>query len=227
MKGDSIDNVPGVPGIGDKGAAKLIQAYGTLEEILEHAEEVKNKRQREALGEHRKGRCSRRSWSRSGATSTFPWDSTTCGSRARIATRPSPCSRSSSSPRTCATTCRPPSPRTSRRASRSSRARRSSLRSSRGRRRRGSFRCGSISRRAHASIRGHASSAGWAWRSSPARASTRSSRRPTSFACSSPSFPTRRSRRWAMRSRSRSPSSRAGTSPIATLASTCASPPMC
>ena len=52
MKGDSVDNVPGVPGIGDKGAAKLINEWGTLEEILAHADEVRNKRQREALQEH-------------------------------------------------------------------------------------------------------------------------------------------------------------------------------
>ncbi len=52
MKGDSVDNVPGVPGIGDKGAARLIEQWGTLEEILAHANEIKNKRQREALLEH-------------------------------------------------------------------------------------------------------------------------------------------------------------------------------
>ena len=52
MKGDSVDNVPGVPGIGDKGAAKLIDEWGTLEEILAHRDAVKNKRQREALKEH-------------------------------------------------------------------------------------------------------------------------------------------------------------------------------
>lgn len=52
MKGDSVDNIPGVPGIGDKGAAKLINEWGTLEEILAHADEVRNKRQREALQEH-------------------------------------------------------------------------------------------------------------------------------------------------------------------------------
>ena len=53
LKGDSVDNIPGVPGIGDKGAAKLIETWGALEEILAHAEEVKNKRQREALLAHR------------------------------------------------------------------------------------------------------------------------------------------------------------------------------
>lgn len=52
MKGDSTDNIPGVPGIGDKGAAKLIGQWDTLENILEHADAVKNKRQREALKEH-------------------------------------------------------------------------------------------------------------------------------------------------------------------------------
>ena len=52
MKGDAVDNIPGVPGIGDKGAAKLINEWGTLEGILAHADEIKNKRQRQALKEH-------------------------------------------------------------------------------------------------------------------------------------------------------------------------------
>jgi len=55
LKGDTVDNVPGVPGIGDKGAAKLIEQFGSVEEILAHADEVKNKRQREALKEHHDG----------------------------------------------------------------------------------------------------------------------------------------------------------------------------
>lgn len=42
--GDSSDNIPGVPGIGPKGAQSLIEEYGTLENILKHATEVKNKR---------------------------------------------------------------------------------------------------------------------------------------------------------------------------------------
>ncbi len=49
LKGDSVDNIPGVHGIGDKGAAKLLAEWGSLESVLEHAAEVKNKRQREAL----------------------------------------------------------------------------------------------------------------------------------------------------------------------------------
>jgi DNA polymerase-1 len=50
--GDSIDNVPGVPGIGVKTAAELIGAYGDLENLLAHAGEIKQPKRREALIEH-------------------------------------------------------------------------------------------------------------------------------------------------------------------------------
>lgn len=50
--GDTSDNVPGVKGIGDKGARELIAEYGALENILAHANDVERKRQREALIEH-------------------------------------------------------------------------------------------------------------------------------------------------------------------------------
>ena len=43
LAGDSSDNIPGVPGVGDKTAVKLLQEYGTLEGVLEHAGEVKGK----------------------------------------------------------------------------------------------------------------------------------------------------------------------------------------
>ena len=52
MVGDSADNIPGVKGIGEKGAAELLKAYGDLENILAHADEVKNKRQREGLQQY-------------------------------------------------------------------------------------------------------------------------------------------------------------------------------
>lgn len=52
LVGDPSDNIPGVKGIGLKGAAKLIQEWGTLENLLEHAEEVTGKRAREGLTEH-------------------------------------------------------------------------------------------------------------------------------------------------------------------------------
>jgi DNA polymerase-1 len=50
--GDSVDNVPGVPGIGPKTAAELITMYGDLENLLKHAEEIKQPKRREALIEH-------------------------------------------------------------------------------------------------------------------------------------------------------------------------------
>ena len=43
LKGDTSDNIPGVPGVGEKTAAKLLQQYGTLEEVLAHAEEIPGK----------------------------------------------------------------------------------------------------------------------------------------------------------------------------------------
>ncbi|MBL7047219.1 MAG: DNA polymerase I, partial [Candidatus Marinimicrobia bacterium] len=49
LMGDSSDNVPGVAGVGKKTAVKLIEEYGSIEEALNHAEEVKNKRVREGL----------------------------------------------------------------------------------------------------------------------------------------------------------------------------------
>jgi DNA polymerase-1 len=53
LMGDASDNVPGVPGIGEKGAKKLVEEYGSLEELLEHAGEVKRKSYREGLENHR------------------------------------------------------------------------------------------------------------------------------------------------------------------------------
>jgi DNA polymerase-1 len=52
LVGDSSDNVPGVPGIGDKTARELVTEYGSLEEILRAAPSLTKKRPREALSEH-------------------------------------------------------------------------------------------------------------------------------------------------------------------------------
>ena len=50
--GDSVDNVPGVPGIGPKTAAELIGLYGDLESVLKHAPEIKQPKRRQALIDH-------------------------------------------------------------------------------------------------------------------------------------------------------------------------------
>src|SRR5580692_1614063 len=53
LRGDSIDNIPGAPGIGDKGSVELIQQFGSVEAVLEHASEVKRKTYRESLENNR------------------------------------------------------------------------------------------------------------------------------------------------------------------------------
>ena len=49
LKGDAVDNIPGAPGIGDKGAKDLILKFGTVEELLDRAAEVERKQYRESL----------------------------------------------------------------------------------------------------------------------------------------------------------------------------------
>lgn len=53
LKGDAVDNIPGAPGIGDKGARDLITRFGSVENALEHAAEVEKKTYRESLLNHR------------------------------------------------------------------------------------------------------------------------------------------------------------------------------
>jgi DNA polymerase-1 len=61
LAGDSVDNVPGVPGIGIKTAAQLITEYGDLEALLARASEIKQPKRRESLIEHaEKARISRK-----------------------------------------------------------------------------------------------------------------------------------------------------------------------
>ena len=52
LSGDSIDNIPGVPGIGPKTAAQLVNEYGSLENILQRASEIKQEKRRQLLIEH-------------------------------------------------------------------------------------------------------------------------------------------------------------------------------
>ncbi len=49
LRGDSIDNIPGAPGIGDKGSVEIIKRFGTVEQALERAAEVERKTYRESL----------------------------------------------------------------------------------------------------------------------------------------------------------------------------------
>jgi DNA polymerase-1 len=53
LRGDSIDNIPGAPGIGDKGSVELIQQFGSVEAALDRASEVKKKTYRESLENNR------------------------------------------------------------------------------------------------------------------------------------------------------------------------------
>jgi DNA polymerase I len=52
LKGDTSDNIPGVPGIGDKTAADLLQRFGSLEEVLSNVEEISGAKRKQNLLEH-------------------------------------------------------------------------------------------------------------------------------------------------------------------------------
>ena len=49
LAGDAVDNIKGVPGIGDKGARELLATFGSLDNLLGRTSEVPQKRYREAL----------------------------------------------------------------------------------------------------------------------------------------------------------------------------------
>jgi DNA polymerase-1 len=53
LRGDAVDNIPGAPGIGDKGSVELIVEFGSVEAVLERAAEVKRKSYRESLEQNR------------------------------------------------------------------------------------------------------------------------------------------------------------------------------
>jgi DNA polymerase I len=52
LKGDTSDNIPGVPGIGDKTAAELLQRFGTLEDVLVHVDDISGAKRKQNLTEH-------------------------------------------------------------------------------------------------------------------------------------------------------------------------------
>jgi len=53
LRGDPVDNIPGAPGIGDKGSVELIREFGSVEAVLDRASEVKRKAYRESLQQNR------------------------------------------------------------------------------------------------------------------------------------------------------------------------------
>ena len=53
LRGDAVDNIPGAPGIGDKGSVDLIVEFGSVEAVLDRASEVKRKSYRESLEQNR------------------------------------------------------------------------------------------------------------------------------------------------------------------------------
>ena len=75
LMGDSIDNIKGVPGIGEKGARDLIAAYGSLEGLLAHSGEVTNKRYREGLLAHAEDARQSRELARIRTDVPVPFDS--------------------------------------------------------------------------------------------------------------------------------------------------------
>src|ERR671911_567122 len=52
LKGDTSDNIPGVPGIGDKTAAELLQRFGSLEAVLDSVDEISGAKRKQNLTEH-------------------------------------------------------------------------------------------------------------------------------------------------------------------------------
>ncbi len=52
LKGDTSDNIPGVPGIGDKTAADLLQRFGSLESVLDHVDDISGAKRKQNLIEH-------------------------------------------------------------------------------------------------------------------------------------------------------------------------------
>jgi DNA polymerase-1 len=52
LKGDTSDNIPGIPGIGEKTASELIQRFGSLEEVLSHVDDISGPKRKQSLIEH-------------------------------------------------------------------------------------------------------------------------------------------------------------------------------
>lgn len=68
LMGDASDNIPGIPGVGEKTASKIIAAYGSIENAYAHVEEIKPNKAKESLKNHYDLHSSQRSWRRSTRT---------------------------------------------------------------------------------------------------------------------------------------------------------------
>ena len=59
LMGDAVDNIPGIPGIGEKTAMKLVQQFGSLEGVIENADKLKGKQQENVMAFAEQGRMSK------------------------------------------------------------------------------------------------------------------------------------------------------------------------
>jgi DNA polymerase-1 len=81
LKGDSIDNIPGAPGIGDKGARDIIQRFGSVEAALDHANEVERKMYRESLLNNREQILLSKRLASIDTTVPIEWDLECCSAK--------------------------------------------------------------------------------------------------------------------------------------------------
>ena len=95
LMGDSVDNVPGVPGVGPKTASQLIQQYGDLESVLAHVDEITKPKLKQNLIEHADNARLSRDASRNSLRKTT---SANCGARSSSARSPAWGWRSASRP---------------------------------------------------------------------------------------------------------------------------------
>ena len=75
LKGDTSDNIPGVPGIGDKTAAQLLQEFGSLEEVLANVEKISGAKRKENLTNHAEDARISKQLATAIPTSTSSWTS--------------------------------------------------------------------------------------------------------------------------------------------------------
>ena len=118
LKGDTSDNIPGVPGIGDKTAAELLQRFGSLEDVLASVDQISGAKRKQNLTEHAEdARMSKRLATMRARRARRPRPPGRAGARARPLAAARACSASGSCATRCAGSRRrstPPRPRRSR-----------------------------------------------------------------------------------------------------------------